>query len=38
VQSQIEALSSAKLDELGEALLDFAEVTDLVNWLDIDAG
>jgi hypothetical protein len=37
VRSQIEALPSAKLEELGEALLDFAEVTDLVSWLDSDA-
>jgi predicted transposase/invertase (TIGR01784 family) len=33
LKQQIQALSIAQLDDLGEALLDFAEVTDLVAWL-----
>lgn len=32
-QEQIRNLSSTKLEELGEALLDFSDATDLVNWL-----
>jgi predicted transposase YdaD len=34
LQEQIGTLSVAQLEELGEALLDFQTVTDLVVWLD----
>ena len=34
MQSQVQALSLAQLESLGEALLDFAEAGDLVQWLD----
>ncbi|MGF1523472.1 MAG: DUF4351 domain-containing protein [Leptolyngbyaceae cyanobacterium] len=30
---QVEALSSEQLESLGEALLDFNEMSDLANWL-----
>ena len=33
LQSQVQALSLAQLEALGEALLDFSEPADLVNWL-----
>lgn len=33
LRSQIQALSLDQLEALGEALLDFSEPTDLVNWL-----
>ena len=33
MRSQIQALSLDQLDALGEALLDFSEPRDLVNWL-----
>lgn len=33
VRSQIESLSLAQLENLGEALLDFSELTDLEQWL-----
>lgn len=33
MRSQVEALSLPQLESLGEALLDFSESTDLVNWL-----
>ena len=33
MQEQVQALSLAQLEFLGEALLDFAEAGDLVNWL-----
>ncbi len=32
-QLQIDALSTAQLESLGEALLDFREMTDLDRWL-----
>lgn len=32
-QEQIRNLSSSKLEELGEALLDFSDATDLAAWL-----
>jgi predicted transposase YdaD len=35
--AQIEALSLDQLEALGEALLDFTEANDLVNWLDQNA-
>jgi predicted transposase/invertase (TIGR01784 family) len=39
VRSQIQALSLAQLEALGEALLDFSEAWDLVRWLlENDAG
>jgi hypothetical protein len=31
-------LSVERLENLGEALLDFAEMANLVSWLDHDAG
>ncbi len=33
LQSQIQSLSLSQLESLGEALLDFSQVDDLVNWL-----
>ncbi len=33
LQAQVQALSLAQLEALGEALLDFSEPADLVNWL-----
>ena len=33
-ESQIRALSLPKLEELGEALLDFTEASDLDSWLE----
>ena len=33
LQAQIQKLSVTQLEELGEALLDFSELADLVNWL-----
>ncbi len=39
LRSQVQALSLEQLEALGEALLDFSEPTDLVNWLrDNQAG
>ncbi len=34
LRSQVEQLSIMQLDELGEALLDFEQLTDLTNWLN----
>jgi predicted transposase YdaD len=34
LKTKIEALTIAQLEDLGEALLDFASVTDLEAWLD----
>ena len=34
LRSQIQSLSLDQLETLGEALLDFTEPTDLVNWLN----
>ena len=34
IRSQVEHLSITRLDELGEALLDFGQLTDLTTWLD----
>jgi predicted transposase YdaD len=34
-RSQIEGLPSATLEELGEAVLDFSEPADLLDWLQI---
>lgn len=34
IQEQIQTLSVEELENLGEALLDFSEVTDLENWLN----
>lgn len=34
LEARIRSLSVDKLEDLGEALLDFSEVADLVNWLD----
>jgi predicted transposase YdaD len=33
MRSQIQALSLSQLEALGEALLDFSEPNELVNWL-----
>jgi predicted transposase YdaD len=33
LQSQIQSLSLSQLESLGEALLDFSQSDDLVNWL-----
>lgn len=33
IKQQIQNLSSSQLENLGEALLDFASVADLRNWL-----
>ena len=32
-QTQIQALSLTRLEDLGEALLDFSEASDLDDWL-----
>ena len=32
---KIESLNSSQLEDLGEALLDFSTIDDLVNWLNI---
>ncbi|CAC5344110.1 MULTISPECIES: DUF4351 domain-containing protein [Planktothrix] len=34
IQEQIQTLSVEELENLGEALLDFSEATDLENWLN----
>jgi len=34
LEARIRSLSTEKLEDLGEALLDFSEVANLVNWLD----
>lgn len=34
LQTHIQGLSLTQLDELSEALLEFSEVADLVNWLN----
>jgi predicted transposase YdaD len=34
INAAVIALPLAKLEDLGEALLDFKEITDLINWLD----
>jgi predicted transposase YdaD len=34
LQTKIESLSLSKVEELGDALLDFATEADLVNWLE----
>ncbi len=34
LQDQVQALSLAQLEALGEALLDFSDPADLVKWLD----
>jgi succinate dehydrogenase flavin-adding protein (antitoxin of CptAB toxin-antitoxin module) len=33
LESQIKELSGEKLDELSEAILDFSQPDDLVNWM-----
>jgi Domain of unknown function (DUF4351) len=35
VRSQIQSLSLSQLEALGEALLDFSELNDLMNWLQL---
>ncbi len=34
LQEQIRSLSISQLEELGEALLDFSDVSDLIAWLE----
>lgn len=34
MQSQIQSLSLTQIESLGEALLDFSQPSDLVNWLE----
>jgi Domain of unknown function (DUF4351) len=34
-EARIKGLPLAQLEELGEALLDFGQMTDLVSWLDV---
>lgn len=34
LQERIQQLSTPKLEDLGEALLDFTTITDLENWLN----
>ncbi|MFB2896207.1 DUF4351 domain-containing protein [Aerosakkonemataceae cyanobacterium BLCC-F50] len=34
MQVRIQSLSIAQLEDLGEALLDFSQPTDLTNWLE----
>ena len=34
IQEQIQTLSVEELEDLGEALLDFSEASDLTNWLN----
>jgi phage-related minor tail protein len=36
VRQQIQSLSLEKLEALSEALLDFSEINDLLNWLDVN--
>jgi Domain of unknown function (DUF4351) len=36
LESRVKALPLAQLEELGEALLDFSQMNDLVAWLDVD--
>jgi predicted transposase YdaD len=35
VETRVKALSLAQLEELGEALLDFDRMADLLTWLDV---
>lgn len=34
LETQVQALSVARLEELGEALLDFSTIADVVSWLE----
>jgi hypothetical protein len=34
VEAKVKSLSLSQLEELGEALLDFAQMEDLIGWLD----
>ena len=38
LKAQVEALSIEQLGELGEALLDFSEMADLLRWLETHAA
>ncbi len=38
LESQIKSLSLVQIEDLGEALLDFSEPTDLTNWLQAHKG
>lgn len=34
VEAKVKSLSLSQLEELGEALLDFTQIEDLIGWLD----
>ena len=34
METRIKALPLLRLEDLGEALLDFGQISDLINWLD----
>jgi predicted transposase YdaD len=36
LESQVKTLPLTQLEELGEALLDFTSISDLIDWLDVD--
>ncbi|WP_373541751.1 DUF4351 domain-containing protein [Chamaesiphon sp.] len=36
LETRINSLPLARLEELGEALLDFSQMSDLVAWLNVD--
>lgn len=36
LEARVKALPLVRLEELGEALLDFSQMGDLVAWLDVD--
>ena len=36
LEARVKTLPLAQLEELGEALLDFSQIKDLVAWLDVD--
>ena len=36
IQAQVNSLTLDRVESLAEDLLDFAQMTDLINWLDLD--
>jgi Domain of unknown function (DUF4351) len=38
IEERVKALPLLQLEELGEALLDFTQIEDLLGWLDVDRG
>jgi predicted transposase YdaD len=36
LEAQVKTLPLTQLEELGEALLDFSQMSDLIDWLDVD--